>query len=119
MNAADHAAKRVTKDEAIRRLIEAGHSNVASLLDQWRDKNGRNWVWDGHVRKWIPKFVPIIWTAALMLAILLPSLADAATRCRTSRSGSTTYTTCEGGDTKTTCRSSRSGSTTYTSCQQR
>ena len=51
-------------------------------------------------------------------AVLAPSLALAGqTRCRTSTSGSTTYTTCELPSGKTECRSSRSGSTTYTTCR--
>ena len=55
--------------------------------------------------------------AIVALAVLAPMLADAGTRCRTSTSGSVTYTTCEGSSGKTECRSSRSGSTTYTTCR--
>jgi hypothetical protein len=54
---------------------------------------------------------------ALLLALTVISSADAGTRCRTSKSGSVTYTVCEGGGTKTECRSSRSGSSVYTSCR--
>jgi hypothetical protein len=54
---------------------------------------------------------------ALLLALTITGSTDAGTRCRTSKSGSVTYTVCEGGDTKTECRSSRSGSTVYTSCR--
>ena len=56
----------------------------------------------------------VIATLALVIAA---STADAGTRCRTNKVGSTTYTTCEGGSTKTECRSSRVGSTTYTTCR--
>jgi hypothetical protein len=56
--------------------------------------------------------------ALLVTLIASTAIADAGgTRCRTSTSGSVTYTTCEGGGTKTECRSSRSGSTVYTSCR--
>jgi hypothetical protein len=57
---------------------------------------------------------------AIVLALLAGTLApvEAATRCRSSRSGDTTYTTCEGGGSeKTECRSFRVGSTTYTRCR--
>jgi hypothetical protein len=51
---------------------------------------------------------------ALLLTLAVTSSADAGTRCRTSKSGSSTvYTVCEGGGTKTECRSS----TVYTSCR--
>jgi hypothetical protein len=56
-------------------------------------------------------------TVLVALAVLAPSLAHAGTRCRTSKSGSVTYTTCESPSGKTECRSSRSGNTTYTSCR--
>ena len=56
-------------------------------------------------------------TLALLLAFAVTTSADAGTRCRTSKSGSTVYTTCEGSSGKTECRSSRSGSTTYTTCR--
>jgi hypothetical protein len=59
-------------------------------------------------------------TFALFAALALvatTTVADAATRCRTSTSGSTTYTECLTGNTKTQCRTSRSGSTSYTSCR--
>ena len=58
-------------------------------------------------------------TIALLLTLIASttSAADANTRCRTSKSGSTVYTVCEGGVTKTECRSSRSGSTVYTTCR--
>ena len=42
--------------------------------------------------------------------------ADAAQRCRTSKVGSTTYTTCENPEKR--CRSHRMGSTTYTTCDR-
>ena len=54
---------------------------------------------------------------ALLLAFAISSSATAGTRCRTSKSGSRTYTECVSGDTKTNCRSSRNGSSTYTSCR--
>jgi hypothetical protein len=59
-------------------------------------------------------------TLALFAALALvatTTIADAATRCRTSKSGSVTYTTCESPSGKSECRSSRSGSTVYTSCR--
>jgi|SoimicmetaTmtLMB_FD_contig_31_4403101_length_269_multi_1_in_0_out_0_1 hypothetical protein len=56
-------------------------------------------------------------TLALLLTLALTTVATAGQRCRTSTSGSVTYTVCEGGGTKTECRSSRSGSTVYTSCR--
>jgi hypothetical protein len=46
-------------------------------------------------------------TLALLLALTVTTSADAATRCRTSTVGSTTYTTCETPSGKTECRSSR------------
>jgi hypothetical protein len=55
--------------------------------------------------------------ALLVTLIASTTIADAGTRCRTSKSGGTVYTTCEGGGAKTECRSSRSGSTVYTSCR--
>jgi hypothetical protein len=54
---------------------------------------------------------------ALLLVLAVTTAADAGQRCRTSKSGSTTYTTCEGSSGKTECRSSRSGSVVYTSCR--
>ena len=54
---------------------------------------------------------------ALLLALALTTVATAGVRCRTSKSGSVTYTECVSGDTKTNCRSSRNGSSTYTSCR--
>ncbi len=56
-------------------------------------------------------------TVALVVVILGAAATEAATRCRTTRMGSTTYTTCEGGPVKTECRSHRVGSTTYTTCR--
>ena len=49
---------------------------------------------------------------ALLLTLAITTAADAGTRCR-----STVYTVCEGGGTKAECRSSRSGSTVYTTCR--
>lgn len=63
-----------------------------------------------------PAAVAVYVIAALLVTT---SLTEAGTRCRTSRSGSVTYTTCESPKGKTECRSSRTGSTTYTSCQDR
>ena len=56
---------------------------------------------------------------ALALAVLaaLAGAADAGTRCRTTKMGSTTYTTCESKEGRTDCRTSRVGSTTYTDCR--
>ena len=56
-------------------------------------------------------------TLALALTALTVNLADAAgQRCRTSKMGSTTYTTCENPEKR--CRSHRMGSTTYTNCDR-
>jgi hypothetical protein len=46
---------------------------------------------------------------AVVLAVLATSTAEAATRCRSSKMGSTTYLTCEGDGGKTECRSFRVG----------
>ena len=54
---------------------------------------------------------------ALLLTLVITTAAMAGTRCRTSKSGSTVYTVCEGSGTKTECRASRSGSTVYTTCR--
>ena len=53
---------------------------------------------------------------SMALALLLTSQADAAQRCRTTKMGSTTYTTCENPEKR--CRSHRMGSTTYTTCDR-
>lgn len=57
-------------------------------------------------------------TFAIIIALLAlaASSADAAQRCRTSKMGSTTYTTCENPEKR--CRSHRMGSTTYTTCDR-
>jgi hypothetical protein len=55
--------------------------------------------------------------ATLVVLTVTATVADASTRCRTSRSGSTVYTVCEGGAGKSECRSSRSGSVVYTTCR--
>ena len=64
---------------------------------------------------WNP--LPKTTLVALLLALAVPSTADAGTRCRSTTMGSTTYTECVSGNEKTRCRASRSGSSTYTSCQ--
>jgi hypothetical protein len=56
-------------------------------------------------------------TALALLLLAVTTSADAGTRCRTSKSGSVTYTVCESPSGKSECRSSRSGSTVYTSCR--
>jgi hypothetical protein len=54
---------------------------------------------------------------ALMLLALAAQCAQAAKqRCRSSKVGSTTYTTCENPEQR--CRSHRMGSTTYTTCDR-
>jgi hypothetical protein len=53
---------------------------------------------------------------ALAIVMLALTTADAAQRCRTTRSGSTTYTTCKNPEKR--FRSHRMGSTTYTSCDR-
>jgi hypothetical protein len=55
--------------------------------------------------------------ALLLGLVVLTSSATASTRCRTSKSASTTYTVCESPSGKSECRSSRSGSVVYTSCR--
>jgi hypothetical protein len=52
---------RVSKDEAVQRLLAAGHAAEAKKLQNWRNKNGTNWGWDGHVQGMYPALVPIIW----------------------------------------------------------
>ena len=53
----------------------------------------------------------------LILALVtISTVAEAGTRCLSSRTGSTVYTTCEGGSVKTRCRTYRVGSSVYTSC---
>jgi hypothetical protein len=54
---------------------------------------------------------------ALLVTLALTTAATAGTRCRTSKSGSVTYTVCESPSGKSECRSSRSGSTVYTTCR--
>lgn len=52
---------RVGKDEAVQRLVAAGRNAEAARLRSWRNKNGTNWGWDGHIRGTDPTLVPIIW----------------------------------------------------------
>jgi hypothetical protein len=54
----------------------------------------------------------------LIVALLLPSLAEASTSCTTRKSGSTTITHCSssGRVPSQTCRSYKSGSVIKTSC---
>jgi hypothetical protein len=42
---------KTSKPLAIERLIAAGHVTVAEELDHYRAKNGRDWGWDGWIRK--------------------------------------------------------------------
>jgi hypothetical protein len=56
-----HAKSRTSKEEAINRLISAGHRAAAERLRQWRDRNGNNWGWDGYIRRAEPTLVPAIW----------------------------------------------------------
>jgi hypothetical protein len=51
----------VTKDEAIKRLRDAGYSHEANELEEWRDKNGKNWGWDGWIKKEHKQLKEIIW----------------------------------------------------------
>jgi hypothetical protein len=53
---------------------------------------------------------------ALLLLLIGASQAEAGQRCRTTKVGSTTYTTCENPEKR--CRSHRVGSTTYTACDR-
>lgn len=51
----------VTKDEAVGRLRAAGHKSAADRLNEWRDKNGKNYGWDGYIRRAEPTLVRIVW----------------------------------------------------------
>jgi hypothetical protein len=51
----------VKKDEAVRRLRDAGFALEADQLDAWRDINGKNMGWDGWIRRSHPHVVPKIW----------------------------------------------------------
>jgi hypothetical protein len=55
--------------------------------------------------------------AALLVAFLLPNLADASTNCTTRKSGSKTITTCTGKNFRSECRSFKQGSVIKTECQ--
>jgi hypothetical protein len=52
---------RVTKNEAIRRLDDAGHRNVATELNQWRNKRGNSGGWDGWFRGQYPDLIDTVW----------------------------------------------------------
>lgn len=52
---------RVSKDEAVIRLRSAGMTQEAEELDRWRDANGRNWGWDGWIRRAHPQAISTIW----------------------------------------------------------
>lgn len=58
---ASHSGPRVSKDEAVQRLLAAGRTAEAARLRSWRNKNGTNWGWDGHVRGTDPTLIPVIW----------------------------------------------------------
>jgi len=82
------------------------------LNDQW-SKKYRGLLYPKPKRSLTMKTL----TLALALTALTVNLADAAgQRCRTSKMGSTTYTTCENPEKR--CRSHRMGSTTYTNCDR-
>lgn len=51
----------VTKEEALRRLRDAGFHQEANELEEWRDINGNNWGWDGWIRGTHPQVVAVIW----------------------------------------------------------
>jgi hypothetical protein len=51
----------VTKEEAVQRLINAGFTQEADDLVNWRDLNGKNWGWDGWIRGTHPHVVPVVW----------------------------------------------------------
>jgi hypothetical protein len=52
----------VAKEDALRRLRDAGLHQEADELDAWRDVNGNNWGWDGWIRGKHPHVVAVIWT---------------------------------------------------------
>ena len=60
-SSATRSKASICKEEAIERLASAGHSTAAERLRTWRDKNGKNWGWDGYIRHAEPDLVPIIW----------------------------------------------------------
>ena len=51
----------VTRDDAIRRLREAGRGQEASELENYEDKNGQGLGWDGWIRGAHPDLVDVIW----------------------------------------------------------
>jgi|GEM_PF-3150393 len=59
MNEQQH--ERISKDEAIRRLRNAGYAEIANELEKWRDTNGNNWGWDGWIRGAYPVVIDVIW----------------------------------------------------------
>jgi len=51
----------VSKTKAIKALKKAGYSEVAKLLDNWRDKNGNNNGWDGWFRGSFKHLIHVVW----------------------------------------------------------
>jgi len=52
----------VTHAEAVQRLRKAGVPVTAARINLWRNKDGKLWGWDGHVRGYFShKIVEIIW----------------------------------------------------------
>jgi len=57
--------KSITKAEAIQRLRNAGYKREAHQLQDWRDKNGRNWGWDGWIRSVHQHVVLTVWALSI------------------------------------------------------
>jgi hypothetical protein len=53
--------KRVTKDEAIKRLFDAGHRGADFELQTWRSVENTNQGWDGWINHKYPQLRRIIW----------------------------------------------------------
>jgi hypothetical protein len=51
----------VSKDDAVRRLRDAGHENEANELDSWQNTQGNNQGWDGHMRATWPNLQTVVW----------------------------------------------------------
>ncbi|MDH4620025.1 hypothetical protein [Brevibacillus sp. AY1] len=47
---------RISKEKAIARLVNAGWHEIATVLEQWRNKDGRNWGWNGFIKKYAKRF---------------------------------------------------------------
>lgn len=52
---------RVSKAEAVKRLFVAGFVWWAAYLEKYKDKNGHDYGWNGHLRKVAPNLEAVIW----------------------------------------------------------